>query len=581
MTRTHNRSYRTQVASVGFFVLLLAGSYAVPAVSQTAASPQDALIQIFQAAQDLRQPDIVEGIPDFSAAAVERQKAGLAELRSRFDDLDPTGWEMSDQVDYLIVRSELDMLDYGLHVYRATSRSPAFYLSSISSFGMLSGAALSGLGRLVQQPPPFTEARAAEIVAHMKSVPAILEQAKRNLTEPTREMSGWALATLADGQSGSGAFAEGLRPHFPAEWVGELDSAAIEMGAALASYRLWIEERLPEMVRARPIGREMYDWILRRIWLLPYDAEDILRLGEQEYARFLAFTSFEESRNRDLPALAGALTTAEYARRTEEEAGAIRRFLQDKGALDIPDYVGPYRRAQMPDYIQAFSLWAGLSGYSTPGNGVVKYSVPEDHPYTQTYWESIMRVDPSTNIFHDGIPGHHLQGIVSARHASPIRRGHRDRFKSEGWSTYWEETAMQLGYYDERPKSRELIYNFMRLRALRVIVDVKMALGEMTVDEAVAALMTIPMDRRIAREEADDFFAAPTGGIVYLTGKLQIERLLAELRQQLGADFDLGRFHNDLVAAAWVPIELTRWEMTGNGENVQRMIEDRSPMPRP
>ena len=581
MTRTHNRSYRTQVASVGFFVLLLAGSYAVPAVSQTAASPQDALIQIFQAAQDLRQPDIVEGIPDFSAAAVERQKAGLAELRSRFDDLDPTGWEMSDQVDYLIVRSELDMLDYGLHVYRATSRSPAFYLSSISSFGMLSGAALSGLGRLVQQPPPFTEARAAEIVAHMKSVPAILEQAKRNLTEPTREMSGWALATLADGQSGSGAFAEGLRPHFPAEWVGELDSAAIEMGAALASYRLWIEERLPEMVRARPIGREMYDWILRRIWLLPYDAEDILRLGEQEYARFLAFTSFEESRNRDLPALAGALTTAEYARRTEEEAGAIRRFLQDKGALDIPDYVGPYRRAQMPDYIQAFSLWAGLSGYSTPGNGVVKYSVPEDHPYTQTYWESIMRVDPSTNIFHDGIPGHHLQGIVSARHASPIRRGHRDRFKSEGWSTYWEETAMQLGYYDERPKSRELIYNFMRLRAMRVIVDVKMALGEMTVDEAVAALMTIPMDRRIAREEADDFFAAPTGGIVYLIGKLQIERLLAELRQQLGADFDLGRFHDDLVAAAWVPIELTRWEMTGNGENVQRMIEDRSPMPRP
>ena len=581
MTRTPERSYRTHAATGRFFLLLLMGLYAVSAVSQTAGSPQNALVEIFQAAQDLRQPEVVDGIPDFSAAAVERQQAGLAELRSRFDELDPTGWDISDQVDYLLVRAELDMLDYGLHVYRATTRSPAFYLSSISSFGMLSGAALSGLGRLVQQPPPFTEARAAEIVAHMQSVPEILEQAKRNLTEPTREMSGWALATLADGQSGSRAFAEGLRPHFPAEWVGELDSAAVEMGAALESYRLWIEERLPGMSGARPIGREMYDWILRRIWLLPFDAEDILRLGEQEYARFLAFTSFEESRNRDLPALAGAMTTAEYAQRTEDEAGAIRRFLHDKGALDIPDYVGPYRRTQMPDYIQAFSLWAGLSGYSTPGNGVVKYSVPEDHPYTRTYWESIMRVDPSTNIFHDGIPGHHLQGIVSARHASPIRSGRRDRFKSEGWSTYWEETAMQLGYYDERPRGRELIYNFMRLRAMRVIVDVKMALGEMSVDEAVEALMTIPMDRRIATEEADDFFAAPTGGIVYLIGKLQIERLLAERRQQLGAEFDLGRFHNDLVAAAWVPIELTRWEMTGNGENVQRMIEDRSPMPSP
>ena len=273
------------------------------------------------------------------------------------------------------------------------------------------------------------------------------------------------------------------------------------------------------------------------------------------------------------------MTTAEYAARTEADAIAIREFLTGRRALTIPDYVGPYRRTAMPAYIQAFSLWAALSGYRTPGNGVVKYSVPEDHPYTKTYWESIMRVDASTNIFHDGIPGHHFQGIVSARHPSPIRARHRDRFKSEGWSTYWEEAALQLGFYDDRPRSREFIYSFLRLRALRVVVDVKMALGEMSVDEAVSALMTVPMDRRIASEEADDFFAAPTGGIVYLIGKMQIERLLAERRRQLGDRFSLRRFHDDLVAAAWVPIELTRWEMTGAGDKVRRMLDDRTPAP--
>ena len=560
---------------------LLALSLADSATAQTGQTPREALTRIFAAAQALRQPAVVAGIPDFSPTSVERQKAELGQLRARFDGLDPAHWPLSDKVDYLIVRSELDMLEYGLHIYRATSRNPAFYLSSISSFGMLSGAVLSGLGRLVQQPPPFDEARAAGILAHMRSIPAILEQARQNLTEPTREMARWAVRDLADAGASSEAFAQGLRGHFPQALAGDLDAAAAGMGAALESYRLWIEERLPGMAGARPIGRDLYDWILRRIWLLPFDAEDILRLGEQEFARYLAFTSFEESRNRGLPQPAGTRTTAEYAERTEAEAGAIRTFLKKKRALEIPDYVGPYRRTGMPDYIQAFSLWAALSGYKTPGNGVVKYSVPEDHPYTATYWESIMRIDPSTNIFHDGIPGHHLQGIVSGRHPSPIRAGRRDRFKSEGWSTYWEETAMQLGYYDQRPRSRELIYNFLRLRAMRVIVDVKMALGEMSVDQATAALMTIPLDRRIASEEAADFFAAPTGGIVYHIGKLQIERLLAERRQQLGAGFDLGRFHNDLVAAAWVPIELTRWEMTGIGENVRRMLDDRSPMPRP
>ncbi len=64
------------------------------------------------------------------------------------------------------------MLDYGLNVYRATSRSPNFYLSSVSSFGMSSGATLSRLGQLVRQPPPFDRARAREILDHMAQDPA-------------------------------------------------------------------------------------------------------------------------------------------------------------------------------------------------------------------------------------------------------------------------------------------------------------------------------------------------------------------------------------------------------------------------
>jgi len=550
------------------------------ACGQHTDATQADLTTIFYAAQDLRQPQLTNGIPDYTVAAVERQKIRLAELRTRFDHLDPTNWPVRDQIDYLIVRSELDMFEYGLYVYRATSRSPNFYLSSISSFGLSSGATLSKLGRMVQQPPPFDEERVHEILEHMRNIPRILGQAKQNLTEPTQEMSRWALSALKDAKNSSRNFANGLAAHFPPERKAELQSAALEMGDALLDYRKWIEQRLPTMARARPIGPDMYNWILRRIWLLPFDADEILHFCEQEYSRYLSFTAFEEARNRGVPVPQRASTTVEYAANTEADEKAIREFLAERNVLTIPDYVGPYRRTLMPEYVQAFSLWAGLSGYRMPDNGVMKYSVPEDHPYTNTYWESIMRVDASTNIFHDGIPGHHFQGVVSSRHSSPIRSAHRDRFKSEGWSTYWEEAALQLGFYDERPRSRELIYSFLRLRALRVMVDVKMALGQMTPEEAISALVTVPMDRRIASEEADDFFAAPTGGIVYQIGKMQIERLLAERRQQLGDQFDLRQFHDELVAAAWVPIELTRWEMTGFGENARRMLEDNTPMPR-
>jgi uncharacterized protein (DUF885 family) len=567
-------------SSICVAVLILTAHVQV-AHGQASDAADTGLTELLTAVHDLRQPQVINGIPDYTAAAIDAQKDALEHLREQFDLLDPTDWPVHDQVDYLIVRSELDMLEYGLYVYRATSRSPNFYLSSISSFGMSSGATLSKLGRLVLQPPPFGEVRAQAILDHMRNIPRILSQAQKNLTEPTQEMSRWALPTLANARESSRQFAVSLAEHFPPQMRAELHTAAKEMGDAFRDYRQWIEQRLPTMVRAQPVGRDMYNWILRRIWLLPYDADDILQFGEQEYARYLSFSTFEEARNSGLPALKRAQTTSEYAANTESDEKKIREFLIDKKVLTIPEYVGAYRRTLMPEYLQAFSLWAALSGYRMPGNVAMKYSVPEDHPFTNTYWESIMRIDASTNIFHDGIPGHHFQGVVSARHPSPIRSQHRDRFKSEGWSTYWEETALQLGFYDDRPRSRELIYNFLRLRALRVIVDVRMALGRMTTEQAVAALETVPMDRRIASEEVDDFFAAPSGGIVYQIGKMQIERLLAERRQQLGDQFELQQFHDDLVAAAWVPIELTRWEMTGFGENGRRMLADISSMPRP
>lgn len=572
--RPNSIARRLRVWGCALGVLL----FAATAAGQQGWSRGD-LVEIFDAARALSRPKIVDGMPDYSAAAVEEQKAELDRLRTQFDSLDPADGSPCDKVDYLLVRSELDKLEYGIYVYRAPSRSPNFYLSSISSFGMSSGATLSRLGSLVMQPPPFDDERAERILAHMRLIPRILEQAKANLTEPTVEMSRWALPALDDSILSSRAFARELAPHFPARQAAELGPAAEAMGQALADYRRWIEERLPDMAHAEPIGRDLYNWLLQRVWLLPYDADDILRFGEQEYARYLSFTEFEEARNRGLPVPTRVPTTEIYAVRTAEDARAIRQFLAQRQVLTIPNYVGTYRRTEMPPYIQAFSLWAGLSGYSTADNGAVKYSVPENHPYTDTYWESIMRIDPSTNIFHDGIPGHHFQGVVSRRHPSPIRSGRRDRFKSEGWSTYWEETAVQLGFYDERPRSRELIYNFLRLRALRVIVDVRMALGEMTADEAIAALMTVPMDRRIASEEADDFFAAPTGGIVYQIGKMQIERLLGERRNDLGDDFDLGAFHDELVSASWVPIALTRYEMTGRDDELNRMLDDKRPMP--
>ena len=120
---------------------------------------------------------------------------------------------------------------------------------------------------------------------------------------------------------------------------------------------------------------------------------------------------------------------------------------------------------------------------------------------------------------------------------------------------------LQAGFWADAPKTREIIYNFARLRALRVEVDVKLALGEFTIAQAADYLeRMVPMDRATAREEATFFAAAPGQAISYQIGKMQTTEFLAEARVREGKSFDLKRFHDYLWANGNVPIALQKEE---------------------
>ena len=72
---------------------------------------------------------------------------------------------------------------------------------------------------------------------------------------------------------------------------------------------------------------------------------------------------------------------------------------------------------------------------------------------------------------------------------------------------------LQAGLFDDSPHTREIIYNFMRLRALRVEVDVRLALGEFTLEQAAKYLEEkVPMDPGTAHQEAIAFSTAPGTG---------------------------------------------------------------------
>jgi uncharacterized protein (DUF885 family) len=129
---------------------------------------------------------------------------------------------------------------------------------------------------------------------------------------------------------------------------------------------------------------------------------------------------------------------------------------------------------------------------------------------------------------------------------------------------------LQAGLFDDSPRTREIIYNFMRLRALRVEVDLKLALGLFTIEEAADYLRTrTPMDADTARYEAVFFAATPGQAISYQIGKLQILRFLADARGAQGEAFSLRAFHDFVWKNGNVPIALQRWEYLGARDEVE------------
>ena len=121
---------------------------------------------------------------------------------------------------------------------------------------------------------------------------------------------------------------------------------------------------------------------------------------------------------------------------------------------------------------------------------------------------------------------------VSWKNPDPIRRHYYDSGANEGIGFYSEELMLQSGLYDDSPHTREIVYNQMRLRALRVIADVKLALGTFTPEEAVDFMQhNVPMSQEDARAEVVEMDETPGQKISYQIGKFCRSRRCCRRRE--------------------------------------------------
>ena len=251
----------------------------------------------------------------------------------------------------------------------------------------------------------------------------------------------------------------------------------------------------------------------------------------------------------------------------------IRAFLESHDLMSVPDWLMHYRSRPSPDYLTPLSFLGvndDLTSETRLDEDAYRYITEPsaDLPYFQL---SAAR-DPRPLIIHEGVPGHFYQMALSWAGANPIRRRYIDSSVNEGIAFYVEEMLLQAGLFDFSPKSKEIIYSYARLRALRVEIDIRLAVGDFTIEDAARYLArAVPMDEETAQDEAVFFAFNPGQAITYQIGKLQILRFLADARLDMGDEFSLRHFHDSLMLNGNVPIALQRWEYLGRKDSVHRL----------
>jgi uncharacterized protein (DUF885 family) len=530
----------------------------------------DALSEAFWQWRATEQPFTNDDIPrierpanfvvDWSPSAAKRYQAQIADFERQFSALDMSAAPIADQVDYRLLGSAIARVHWELEVVPDWRRNPFFYVDQ----------SLGSVYVLLLPPPPIAASRQDEILQRMERIPATLDAARENLDDMRAPYVRTTLARLDGIETRLQDFqakllpqlADGNRARF------QRDLAAAQ--TALVSYRDWVKSKQPGLPEQTAVGREGYLYFLRNVALLPHSPEDMLRMGRQEWERSVAFESLQLAANTGLPPLPIFPNLAAQLADSAKQELAIRAYLVSHNIMSVPSDIKHYDSIAMPAYVAPLSFLGvtdDLTGPSRLNQDGVSYKAPPSPKLG--YFSLATAHDPRPIILHEGVPGHYFQLAWSWHNPDPVRRHYYDSESNEGIGFYAEEMMLQADLFDSTPRTKEIIYSFMRLRALRVEVDIRLALGEFTLEQAANYLATtVPMDQGTARSEATMFASTPGQAITYQIGKLDIIRLMSDTRHKQGDAFSLQHFHDFIWLNGNVPFSLQRWELLGDSTDV-------------
>jgi uncharacterized protein (DUF885 family) len=347
---------------------------------------------------------------------------------------------------------------------------------------------------------------------------------------------------------------------------------------ALGAYAGFLRERIVGLkpgdstdIIGDPIGRDALIVELAHE-MIPYTPEELIALANQEYA--WCETEMKKA-SRQLGYGDDWLKAVEHVKNLYVDPGKqpdlIRdlaleaiRFIDDHDLVTVPQLARDSWRMNM------MTPQRQLVNPFFTGGEVISVSYPTEG---MGHEQKIMSMRGNNihfsraTVFHELIPGHHLQGFMADRYRS-YRGAFSTPFWGEGWAVYWEMLFWDLDF-DKTPENKVGALFWRMHRAARIIFSLKFHLGEMTPEECIDFLVKrVGHELDNATAEVRRSFNgtySPLYQAAYMIGALQLRGLHKEF-------VDSGKmsnraFHDALLRENRIPIEMMRASLTGQKLN--------------
>lgn len=470
-------------------------------------------------------------------------------------------------VDYQLIGSAIHRVYWELDYLKVWQQQPRFYIDQTA--GVVFDLLL---------PIQVNDEIVRDVVFALNFTEEILSSGIKNLANnAVKAYAVVAIDLLKDIENQLNTMSKELAEFVDQDLADALEASTKKAIGAFVNYREWLISNLDSFKPISAIGKDNYEWFFKKVALVPFTTHELNMIGELEWDRAVVLEQISLNKHKKIAIPAIPSSAAEQVKNEANDERQVRQFYAEQGILSQPQTLNHYLNAPLPAYLAPIK-WLGVTDDLTGPSRVDEdgYSyVPEPHNKLPYFYAANAR-DARAGIVHEG--AHYQQLAISWRHERVLRRYYYDSGVNEGIAFYNEELLLAAGLFDDKVHSQTVMYNFMKLRAMRVIVDVGLATGRLDIASATAYLeKKVPMDHETAYEEAVFFSSSPGQALTYQIGKTQILKLFSDVvsdKKAKSEAFNMQEFHDYLWKNGNVPLSLLRFEFLGDASEIGTILKN-------